>query len=205
MTAYIQELRNRFIALKSGINLNTARWVGQPVQEADVDTMIATLTADDAAIDVALDQVQQLRNAGRASVQSLTLRANQIENLAIGIHASDPALLNEYDIKLRAPGQAKPAPAKAVVKSINDDTDGMGFILQRDPLENADNYEWQRAKAPVATANTIDPALFVHHKTTKKVKFVDDDVLPGERYFYRVRGFNATGNGAWSEPVSRVQ
>lgn len=167
--------------------------------------MITELTDADAAIDAALDQVQQKRAAGRALVADRKIRANQIENLAIGIHASDPALLNEYDIKLRAPGQAKPAPGKAAVKSINDDTDGMGFILQRDPLENADNYEWEKAKAPVATANTIDPALFAHLKTTKKVKFVDDDVLPGERYFYRVRGFNAAGNGAWSEAVSRVQ
>jgi len=42
-------------------------------------------------------------------------------------------------------------------------------------------------------------------KSTKKLVYVDDDVEAGVRYFYRVRAVNATGAGAWSEPVSAVQ
>ena len=34
---------------------------------------------------------------------------------------------------------------------------------------------------------------------------VDDDVVSGSRYFYRVRGVNTSGPGPWSEPVNAVQ
>ena len=78
--------------------------------------------------------------------------------------------------------------------------------------------EWDRKSVPVkiekaeaivaatdTTAATVLQPPYPFLKSTKKLLFVDDDVEAGVRYFYRVRGVNATGAGAWSEPVSRVQ
>ena len=42
-------------------------------------------------------------------------------------------------------------------------------------------------------------------RSNEKLQIVDDDVVSGNRYFYRARGVNATGPGEWSEPVSAVQ
>ena len=92
-----------------------------------------------------------------------------------------------------------------MVKVIVDDLDGEGFILERDSLSDADNYEWQKAAGEDAAVTNIDESQFGHFKISRKKTFVDDNVKKGVRYFYRFRGFNPAGNGPWSEPVSRVQ
>ena len=68
----------------------------------------------------------------------------------------------------------------------------------------ADSYEWQKGQGtdPKDTS-TIPPMSFF--KQTSKTVFIDDEVLKGIRYFYRVRAVNRNGQGPWSEPVSRVQ
>jgi hypothetical protein len=82
---------------------------------------------------------------------------------------------------------------------------GAGFILERDAVTDADNYEWQKAQGEDASVTNIDQSKFTHFKVSNRKNFVDDEVKKGVRYFYRFRGFNTAGNGAWSEPVSRVQ
>jgi hypothetical protein len=57
--------------------------------------------------------------------------------------------------------------------------------------------------ADAADVNTI-PA-FLHLATSRKLKYTDDAVEKGKRYFYRIRAINNQGAGEWSEPVSRVQ
>jgi len=34
-------------------------------------------------------------------------------------------------------------------------------------------------------------------KTTRKISFVDDDVVKGQRVFYKVRAVNPAGVGPW--------
>lgn len=205
MTQYIQTLVLILKALKSGLGINAAQWLGQPVTEIALDGAITDLEKQEEKIELAMNVLQQERAKGRQLYLKHLALANQTENLALGIHAAEPEKLTDYDIKLKKPGAAKPVPGKAVVKNIADDDDGEGFILERDAVADAANYEWQKAAGDSPSVTNIDEGKFSHFKTTKKVKFVDDDVKRGVRYFYRVRAFNATGNGAWSEPVSRVQ
>ena len=42
-------------------------------------------------------------------------------------------------------------------------------------------------------------------KNSVKLSFIDDDVLPGIRYFYTVRAVNRNGKGPESDAASRVQ
>lgn len=205
MTQYIQTLVLILKALKSGLGINAAQWLGQPVTEIALGGAITDLEKQEEKIELAMNALQQERAKGRQLYLKHLALANQTENLALGIHAAEPEKLTDYDIKLKKPGAAKPVPGKAVVKNIADDDDGEGFILEREAVDDAANYEWQKAAGDSPSVTNIDEGKFSHFKTTKKVKFVDDDVKRGVRYFYRVRAFNATGNGAWSEPVSRVQ
>ena len=205
MVKYLDTIITRLQKMSKGINNNNADWTGQPVQAIDVDTEIKNLQKQQQAIDDATDVLKQANKAGRDASPAGNKMVVQVENLANGIYANNTGKLTEYGVAIRAVGHALPAPGKGVITSIIDDVDGEGFILERTTLVNAGNYEWEKATGKDATVLTIDPSLFQHYKTTKKNKFVDDDVLKGVRYFYRERGINANFNGEWSEAVSALQ
>jgi hypothetical protein len=205
MTNYIQEAELRLKALLSGINANAADWTGQPVTAAQVSGMLSDLDKADTDVDKALHDLQEHRDNARKTATDANRLAGQIENLVQGIYASNPVKMVEYGVKERKSPQVRPVPGKATIKSIADDADGEGFVLERTSAADADNYEWQKATGTDPAVTNIDESKFAHYKTTKKVKFVDDDVKRGTRYFYRVRAVNASGNGPWSEAVSALQ
>jgi hypothetical protein len=204
MLTYLSEVRDRLKLLLGGMKKNLAVWASQSVKPEDVEAAIAALETKDAEVE-AVKQAQTLKlgEARELSVTSGKL-ADKIENLALGIHTDDAEKLVEYGIKQRKTAAPKPAPTKLLIPTLEDDTDGEGFIVstQKDP--DADYYEWQKGTG----TNAADPKAIPemkNFKTTKKTSFVDDEVPKGLRIFYRVRAANTNGNGAWSETVSRVQ
>lgn len=204
MLGYLSEVRDRLKLLKAGMEKNTAVWTSQSVKPEDVETAIAGIETKDAEVEtVKQEQTLKLSQARELSTTSAKL-ADKIENLALGLHGDATEKLIEYGIKQRKTAAPKPAPTKLLIPTLEDDTDGEGFIVctQKDP--DADYYEWQKG---IGT-NAADPKAIPemkNFKTTKKTSFVDDEVPKGLRIFYRVRAANTNGNGAWSEAVSRVQ
>jgi hypothetical protein len=65
-------------------------------------------------------------------------------------------------------------------------------------------YEWHKGIGSDPAKTDVIPVMTLF-KTTKKITFVDDDVVKGQSVFYKVRAVNSTSEGPWSEPVSRVQ
>jgi len=201
---YLQKLRNRFVGLKNGVTIHIAEWAGQAETPVTIQANIDQVDTVQAEINALEDQLSQKKKDGRTLESELTLIAETIENKAIGFHTSNPEVLNDYDIKLRKPYTKRPVPTAVLVPVIEDDVDGEGFILKNEVDPDADKYEWEKGTAAdPSDLNTVPPMQ--HFKVTSKTKFVDDNVMPGVRYFYRVRAFNTTGNGPWSAAVSRVQ
>lgn len=212
MLMYLQTVKNRLTALKAGITNNAALWVGQPFTPATVQAEIDLLNTTDNEIEAMKDQLAQKQAASRALAANKNSAAGIIEKQAIAIHATTTEKLIEYDITVPS-GQraARALPTKATITSVSDDADGIGFkIAMMAQADIVDFWEIQRGEIVAGTADdssgtTVLQPPYPFLKNTKKVVFVDDDVLPGVRYFYRARGVNSTGEGAWSEPVSRVQ
>jgi len=225
MRKYLQTVFDRLNGLKSGIGLNSAAWTGQPDTPATVQTEMDTLTTINSEIDQLEDAREQKIAQARALATSKNAAAAIIEKRAVAIHATDPGKLNEYNIAVGpASGQPRPVPAKAVIASIADDDDGIGFKVRTQKLDYVDHFEVERGvagsgsgtragdSAPVPTPpptpsapGTVLQPPYPFLRTTKKLMFVDDDVEAGTRYFYRIRGVNTSGPGPWSEPVSAVQ
>lgn len=225
MRKYLQTVFDRLASLKSGIGLNATLWTGQPDTPATVQAEMDALTAINNEIDQLEDARQQKIAEARALAAEKNAAAEIIEKRAVAIHATTPGKLVEYDIKAApAPGQPRPLPGKAIIADISNDDDGIGFKLRLQKLEFADHFEVERgtlgsgtkagdtapypmpSPAPMAgTSATVLQPPYPFLRTTSKLTFVDDDVQPGTRYFYRVRGVNTTGPGAWGEPVSAIQ
>ncbi len=205
MTKYIDDLVKEFSNRKSGIEKNASIWQAMPVKTEEIDTSIIELKALEKQIDDSLENVQQLRAKARLLVVEKKKKIDKIDNLAYGLHNDDNSQLLSYGITLKRSVMQKGIPSKGVVKSIIDNYDAEGFILEREVVTDADNYEWQKAVVNDAGVTFIDSNKFTHFKVSTRKSFIDEDVKKGVRYFYRFRGFNNMGNGAWSEPVSRVQ
>jgi fibronectin type 3 domain-containing protein len=204
MVKYMQEIKDELTDLKKGMVGNTAIWAGQPVTAAQVQAAIDAITAKSDEMDAAEVLLQQKRAEGRNLVEQYSPMVKQVTTLATGLHTTSPEKLGEYGIDLPKTATTIPVPAKAVIASLTDDVDGEGFIITIQPLANADTFEVEKGMTAAADITTL-ATPFTYFKTSKKLSFVDDDVLRGKRYFYRVRGLNRNGYGEWSEPVSRVQ
>jgi hypothetical protein len=179
-------------------------WAGQAETVLTIQANIDAIDAMLAGVNSLEDQLSLKRKEARKLDKDLTLVADTVENKAIGFHTAKKELLVDYDIKVRKLAVKKPVPSAVLVPELADDVDGVGFVVSTQSDPDADKYEWQKgAGLNPQDLNTIPKML--HFKITSKIVFVDDDVEPGVRYFYRVRAFNATGEGAWSAAVSRVQ
>ncbi len=204
MLKYIQKVVDRLSGHKTGITNNLEKWEGQPDSPDTVQADIKELEDKDLEIENAKDKLQQLRGEAHELSKTKDKKADATEKRAIAIHADDPDKLNEYDIELRKEGETVPVPGKAHIESVEDDVDGEGFIIKIAQLADADTFEVQRGVADDPSVKTLEPP-YPFLKTTRKLKFTDDDVDSGKRYFYRTRGTNHSGEGEWSEPVSAVQ
>ncbi|MCF8259011.1 MAG: hypothetical protein K9J06_15760, partial [Flavobacteriales bacterium] len=131
MRKYLQTVFDRLSALRNGIGLNATSWTGQPDTPASVQLEMDALVTINNEIDQLEDARQQKITQARALANSKNQAADIIEKRAVAIHATDPGKLNEYNIKAGpAPGEARPVPGKAIIESIADDDDGIGFKLR---------------------------------------------------------------------------
>jgi len=205
MQKNIQELINELKDLKKGVHTHATQWAGLPVNEAKLDEAIAELQTKGNAIDDAKALVSQTQLDGREAIEKYTPLAVQTSTLAEGIHTNEQGKLVDYNLAMVTTGRkAKTIPAKAMIESITDDYDGIGFILKMQSLDQAEGFEIEKSD-PVESTTLVLAPPYTHLKNITKIIYTDDDVLKGKRYFYRVRGYNRKGYGEWSEAVSRVQ
>lgn len=205
MVKYIQKEIDRLKAIKAGMTANAAKWTGQPIDTTNIDTCITILQnrADDLeAAQIALGKLQQTIHE---AVDTQALVADQAENFARGIHATEQEKLLDYGIALPKDAAPQPIPGQAIISSIVDDADGEGFVLTIQALAHTTDFEIWRGISANPEVLILAPENFTYLTSSKKLTYTDDAVQKGKRYFYRIRGFNRTGKGEWSAVVSRVQ
>ena len=204
MQKNIQELINELKDLKKGIHKYNTQWAGVPVTEAMIDAAIASLEAKGNAIDSAKALVSQTQLEGRIAVELYIVLADQATTLAEGIHINEQGKLADYNLAITTGKKAKNIPAKAVIESLTDDSDGVGFVVKCQVLDEVIGFEIEKSDPVDSTLLVLAPP-YKHLRNITKLIYVDDEVEKGKRYFYRIRGYNRRGYGEWSEPVSRVQ
>ena len=204
MRKYIQEVFDRLKDLKAGIVKHATQWQGMPDTPEIVQEEMQELADADALIEDLQNDLRKAQKNARKLAESKDKRADVIQTRATGIHAEEEGKLIDYGIEPAAERQAKPVPSKVVIDSVTDDVDGEGFILQIQREVNSDFYEIEIGETTADVQSLAPP--FPTVRTTKRTKYVFDDVRPGYRYYFRVRGANASGRGEWSEvAISGVQ
>jgi hypothetical protein len=204
MLTYLSQERERLGSAKSGMEKNSAIWTPQSVQITDVEQMITRIDAKDAEVETAKQLLSLRQSEARELSGEACKLADKVDNLARGFHSGAEEKLIEYGIRQKKSAMPKKIPSDKLIITIEDDTDGEGFILIARYDSSADYYEWQKGYGTNAADDKTIPEL-KNFKTTKKTSFVDDEVPKGVRVFYKVRAANTNGAGPWSEAVSKVQ
>ncbi len=210
MAKYIEDQIAELKKRKNGIVKNADKWVNMPIKDVIIDAMIKTLGDLGKSIEDSVQELQQRRDLAHKEIENQKKTLDQIDNFAYALHADSSEKLNEYGLSAQAQkgggGGSKrlPIPAKVVIESITDDDDGVGFIVRLGSIDDVEHFEVQRGQSEDPKALVLPPP-YPFLRTVKKLKFTDDDIEKGQRYFYRVRAINRSGAGEWSEALSRVQ
>lgn len=204
MVKYMETVISRLKSLKSGMENNSSLWNGQPETPAKVQTKIEGLEAKGKEMENTEKELKVKIAESHALSRQAEKYADKIENLATGLHNETPEKLTEYDVVLWKKGASIPKPTRVIIPVIEDDTDGVGFIISTQADSDATNYQWFKGIGIDPKNTNVVPEL-QPFKITTKTTFVDDDVEKGVRYFYKVQAFNAHGTGPLSESVSRIQ
>ena len=205
MYKYLEKSLTRLKKIKSGIAANIAAWSGQLVTAEIIQADINEIEAMDNDVTNAEQQLTQKQKLARQLADSKMEKADSLELKIKGIHSEQKEKWIEYGIEPEKTRTQRSVPELQLNLLISDDTDGEGFQLQvekRDPA--ADIYIWEKGVGASAEDTGATPALVQFTETTKSY-LVDDDVVKGKRYYYRVRAYNSKGYGPWSNVVSRVQ
>ena len=202
---YIQRGIDRLEKMKAGVTANPDDWTDTGITSVTIQTKITVMELSKKNVldtDVLLHQNRV--DAHKAAVVGTT-EADSMELKVKGTYSENHDKWAEYGVDAHdsITEQKKALPTKGKIKSIKNSTDSKGFIVQGEPLQNVDSYEWQRGVGTVADPKII-PA-FVHLITVNRANIVDNDVQSGVRYFYRYRGYSTAGFGEWCDPNSSIQ
>ncbi len=203
---YVQESISDLSKLKGGMEKNPDDWKTAGETPADVQKSIDTLEAGDKNVRDLNIELGQSRVKLKATVKAENAFAQALILKVKGKYANNKSKWAEFGVEGGEDTDTtstKDIPSKGVIRSIKDDYDGVGFIVEGEPLDDILTYEWQRGEGKAEDTNTIP--VFSHLRTVRKAKIVDDDVKSGVRYFYRYCGINSLGIGDWSEAISKVQ
>lgn len=205
MVKYLRKIIDKLKMFKSGMESNVATWAGQSETPASVQAKVDLLVAKEQEIVDKKEELSVLSAEARVLETETGRYSDGMENLARGLHVDTPEKLSEYGIPPAKPITPSNPPTMPLTVVLKDDTDGEGFIVSVQFSDSeANNYEWQKGVSINPGDTQTIPALS-HLKLTSKMFFVDDDVVKGSRYWYRVRSINRKGVGPWSEPASIVQ
>jgi hypothetical protein len=204
MPKYISDLTEALKAFKAGVAANAALWAPKGITPESIQTSIDLLAAKNAAIEAAKLALAKAITDARDFQEEKATEFSQMVKIAYGFHADEESKLLDYGLEPRKDAQPHPAPSLRLDVTIEDDTDGQGYILSTNKDPEANMYEWHKGVSTDPTKLEIIPVM-AWCKTTKKISFVDDDVVKGQRVWYKVRAQNTAGSGPWSEPRSRVQ
>jgi len=158
------------------------------------DTFDAALADSVAANNTAKEKTATKENARLALEAGLTSRCAYVNIKSKGNKSVQ--LSSGFDV---TGTPTKPSLLPAVQNLSASAGDNAGELdFQWDPLSGRRTYQVETSPDPMT------PTSFVRQKSVTKSKTAIPGLPTGTRVWCRVRGVNAAGEGAWSDPVSKI-
>lgn len=157
-----------------------------------------------------LEAAQQEQQAAKRAAEAKTAERNEKEDLfdrtfaQLAAHVESVAGDDEH--KIRSAGMDTRAPAAPSAGTLDapgsvnvtgGDADGE-IDLSWNPVDGAKTYQIEQSPDPI-TATSWKQAT-----ATTKSKATVEGLTSGTRYWFRVAAVGTSGQGAWSNPVSKI-
>lgn len=204
MIKYLADSAGRLKGQKKGMEGDPSLWLNYPETVLKVQERIDLLESKEREIEDLKEKLAAKQIEAHKLSDECEEYADRLEAATISLVGTSQEKLIPYGIKLRKAAEKKTVPTKVLHPVLQDDTDGVGFVISFTSDPDAVTYECMKGFGTDASKPDAVPELKLFNVTTKS-SFVDDDVPKGVRVFYKVRSVNASGAGPWSEAVSRVQ
>lgn len=157
-----------------------------------------------------LETAQQDQQAAKRTAVLKTIARDEKEDLldstfvqlaayVESVAGDNERLIKSAGMDTRAPAVASDAPPDAP-QSLNitgGDADGE-IDLSWEPVDGAKTYQIEQSPDPVTATS------WSHASATTKSKATIDGLTSGTRYSFRIAAVGTNGQGAWSNPVSKI-
>ena len=164
---------------------------------------VTTITDD-------LETAQQEQQAAKRTAVTKTIARNEREDAfdrtftQLAAHVESVAGDNErlimsagMDTKDASVSSAAPPDAPQLLNITGGDADGE-IDLNWEPVDGAKTYQIEQSPDPVTATS------WSHADATTKSKATIDGLTSGTRYWFRIAAVGTNGQGAWSNPVSKI-
>lgn len=164
---------------------------------------VTTITDD-------LETAQQEQLAGKTTAVLKTIARDEKEDLfdstfvqlaayVESIAGDNERLIKSAGMDTRAPAGPSNAPPDApqFLHITGGDADGE-IDLSWEPVDGAKTYQIEQSPDPVTATS------WSHATATTKSKATIDGLTSGTRYSFRIAAVGTNGQGAWSNPVSKI-
>ena len=189
----VQKGRQIVMAMTGNVNFTTPDPALAAVTTVLNDLETAYNTAQ-AARDVAKAKTDLQDMAERAADAALTSEASYVQNKSGG----DAVKILTAGMDVRNPSEPiGNLPAPADISATEGDHDGE-IDLHWNQIKGAKSYVAQRTTTPTEAASWGNPTL------STKSKMTLSGLATGTKYYFRVAGVGAAGQGAWSEIAVKV-
>jgi hypothetical protein len=168
-------------------------------------TVVAVTTITDD-----LETAQQDQQAAKRTAVLKTLARDEREDLfdrtftqlaayVESVAGDNERLIKSAGMDTRAPAVSSDAPPDApqALHITGGDADGE-IDLSWEPVDGAKTYQIEQSPDPVTATS------WSHASATTKSKATIDGLTSGTRYSFRVAAVGTNGQGAWSNPVSKI-
>lgn len=189
----VQKFRQIIIAMTGNANFTTPDPTLAALTTA-TDTLEAKYIAAQAARTTAKELTDLQDAAERTADGLLTSEASYVQNKSGG----DPAKIQSAGMDVRDPAEPiGDLPAPGDISATEGDHDGE-VDLHWNRVKGAKSYMVQRTTTPTDAPSWGNPVISTKSKATVA------GLVTGTKYYFRVAGIGAAGQGAWSELASKV-
>ena len=165
----------------------------------DLDAAITDLTNWTTTHQASVNTAREHLTMRDAAAEKLTGIVNSLGAHVQNVSGGDAALIQSAGMGVKGRRTPPAIPAQVENLSISAGDDGGQLDLQWDPLPEAWTYDVQLCADPVTPASN-----WVIQPSPIKSKLTVKNLTSGVRMWARVRAVNPAGQGAWSDPATKI-
>lgn len=161
-------------------------------------TVITTLTTKNAAVLTLESQLAAAITDRDAAELAYDAATTQLASYAENVTAGDPVKLQSGGFELRSAAEPVGVPDQVLSLAVSAGDESGQLDLQWDRVKGARSYEIEVSPDPITATS------WTHRPSVTRSRVTLTGFTSGQKIWVRVRAVGAAGQGAWSDPATKI-